>query len=131
KSLNGTAATQTFNNVVVNKGGGTLAVGGSTTTLTLVNMTLTAGTFDNGTASTINVSGDWTNNGGTFNPTTGALVFNNAAAAQNISGTAVTQSCFNLTINKAGQTLSVCGRTTTLDINGSLTITAGTFTAPA
>jgi|GEM_PF-1046362 len=132
RNLNGTIASQTFNNVTIAKtGGGSLAVGGSTTTLGLLNMTLTSGTFDNGTAATINVTGDWTNNGGTFNPTTGTVFFNSGAAGQSINGTAVSQSFFNLTVNKTAQTLSVGGSTTTLDINGSLTLTAGTLTAPA
>ncbi|HEV8589686.1 MAG TPA: hypothetical protein VGQ72_12475 [Pyrinomonadaceae bacterium] len=131
RNLNGTAASQTFNNVEIAKtGGGSVTVGGSTTTFSLVNMTLTSGTFVNGTASTINVTGDWTNNGGTFNPTTGTVFFNNGAAGQAINGTAVSQSFFGLTVAKGAQTLSVGGSTTTLDINGSLTLTTGTLTAP-
>src|SRR5262249_47682420 len=112
-------------------GGGSLTGAGSTATLNVVNMTLTAGTFNNGTIATINVSGAWTNNGATFSPTSGVVAFNNAAAGQNITGTPTTQTFFSLTVNKAGQTLSVGGSTTTLDINGNLTLTNGTFTAPA
>src|SRR5262249_31057653 len=107
RNLNGTATSQTFNNVPIAKTGcGSVTVRRSATTLGLANMTLTSGTFSNGTATTINVSGDWTNNGGTFNPASGAVVFNNAAAAQNINGTAVSQSFFGLTVNKPGQTLT-------------------------
>src|SRR5260221_35977 len=61
QTLGGTAASQTFNNFTVNKGGGTLTGGGSTTALTISgNLTLTAGTFAAGTATTINLAGNLT-----------------------------------------------------------------------
>jgi hypothetical protein len=128
QNINGSAASQTFNSITVNKPGQTLTVGGSTTALTLNGtITLTAGTFDKGTAADINVGGNWTNNGGSFTAGTGTVTFNNTTAAQNINGTALTQTFNNLTVNKTGQTLSVGGGTTTLGIAGNLLLTAGTF----
>jgi hypothetical protein len=93
------------------------------------NVTLTAGTYTAG-AST-NVAGNWTNNGGTFTPGTGTVNFNSTTAAQAINGTAATQTFNNITVAKTAQTLSVGGSTTTLTLNGAMTLTSGTFTAPA
>ncbi|MFT3908129.1 MAG: proprotein convertase P-domain-containing protein [Ferruginibacter sp.] len=131
QNINGTATAQSFNNVVVNKAGQTLNVAGSTATLNVAgSMTLTAGTFAAGTATNINMTGgDWINNGGTFTPGSGTVTFNSTTAAQNITGTAATQTFNNLTINKAGQQLNVAGSTATLTLNGAVTITAGTFAA--
>jgi hypothetical protein len=130
QAINGTAASKTFNNVTVNKAGQTLSVGGGTTTLTLNGtMTLTAGTFSAGTASAINIAGNWTNNGGTYTPGSGTVIFTSTTAAQAINGTAASQTFNNITVNKTGQTLSVGGSTTTLALNGTLTLNAGTFSA--
>ncbi|HLN99311.1 MAG TPA: CSLREA domain-containing protein, partial [Pyrinomonadaceae bacterium] len=129
QNLNGTAATQTFNNFGVNKGGGTLTVGGSTTTLNVNNNTLTAGTFSAGTAATINVSGDWTNNGGVFTPGAGNVNFNNAGAAQALNGTNASQTFNNITVAKGAQTLSGAGSLQTLTLNGTMLLTSGTFAA--
>ncbi|MBL7845817.1 MAG: hypothetical protein JNL40_00005, partial [Cyclobacteriaceae bacterium] len=146
QQINGTDASQTFNNIIVNKGGGALTVGGGTTTLNLADLTVTAGsftgpatlnasgdvllssgTFTAGTAT--NVGGDFTNNGGTFVPGAGTVTFN-GAGAQSINGTATTQTFNNLTINKSGGTLSAGGSTVTLN-TANLTQTAGNFTAPS
>jgi predicted outer membrane repeat protein len=129
QTIGGTSASQTFNDVIVNKTG-TLDVGASTTSLTLHNLTLTTGTFSAGTATTINVNGNWTNNGGTFTPGTGTVNFNGAAVAQSIGGTATTQTFQGFTVNKSGApVLSVVASTNTLDINGNVTLTLGNFTA--
>lgn len=87
QAINGSAGTQTFYNLTVNNPGQTVTVGGSTTTLALNTMTLTAGTFAAGTATTITVTGDWTNNGGSFTPGTGTVNFTSTTAAQTIGGT--------------------------------------------
>ena len=131
QTIDGTLATKTFNHLTMNKGGGILSGASGTTGLTLSgDLTLTAGNFTAGTASTINVAGNWTNNGGTFVPGSGTVNFN-GSGAQAINGTVVTQGFNNLSINKAANTLSVGGSTTTLDINGNFTFSAGTFAAPA
>jgi hypothetical protein len=131
-NLTGTAASQTFNNFAVNKGAGSLTGVASTATLTLNGgMTLTSGTFSAGSITAINLPGNWTNNGGTFTPGSSNVTFNSSAAAQSINGTAVTQTFFTITVSKTGQTLSTGGSTTALDLNGSLVLTAGTFTSPA
>ncbi|MEQ8423938.1 MAG: hypothetical protein RIA63_04455, partial [Cyclobacteriaceae bacterium] len=82
QSINGTAPTQTFNNLVVSKGGGTLTVGGSTATLNASNYAQTAGNFTANTTTNVfgftigagtytagtntNIAGNFTNNGATF-----------------------------------------------------------------
>ncbi len=148
-AINGTALTQVFNNIVVNKTSGqTLTVGGSTTTLTVGgtftetqgnftapailnvtgDLTLTSGTFTTGTSMT--ESGNWINNGGTFIPGTGTITFTGNSSA--IKGTALTQAFNNTVVNKiSGQTLSVGGSTTTLSVGGTFIETLGNFTAPA
>lgn len=128
QNLNGSASTQSFSNVTVNKSANTLTLGGSTTTLTLDgNMTLTAGTFNGGASTNINMTaGNWTNNGGTFTPATSTVTFN-GTGAQNINGTAVTQTYNNITVNKSSGTLTVGGSTATLNLNGNMLITSGTF----
>jgi hypothetical protein len=152
KSINGTAVTQTFNNLVVNKAGAaTLSVGGSTTTLTVNNFTetsgnftacatmnvnaaanssvlLSSGTFTAGT--TVNITGNWTNNGATTVPGTSTTNFT-GTLAQAITGTATAQNFYNVVIAKtAGTTLTVNGSTTTLTTN-NLTETTGNFTSCA
>ncbi len=131
QNINGTAATQSFNNIVVNKAGQQLNVAGSTTTLNASgSVTLNAGTFVAGTATTINMTGgDWINNGATFTPGSGTIVFNSTSVAQNITGTAATQTFNNITVNKSGQQLNVAGSTATLNLNGNMLLTAGTFAA--
>ena len=130
-NLNGTAASQTFNNFVVDKSGGSLTGAGSLLTLTLNGaMTLNAGTFAAGTITGISLPGNWTNNGGTFTPGSSNVTFNSTTATQSIAGSAVTQTFFTITMNKTGQILNTGVNTTTLDLNGSLVLTAGTFTAP-
>ena len=165
--ITGTAASQTFYNILIAKTTGTtLSTGGSTTSLTVNNLTETTGNFTapatlsiGGTltlnaetftaGAIINIAGDWTNNGGTFSQGTGTVTFN-GTGAQGINGTAVSQTFYNIVVNKtAGQLLIVGGSTTaltlnnftetsgnftapaTLTINGSVTITTGTFTAGA
>ena len=78
----------------------------------------------------LTIGGNFTNNSGTFTPGTGTVVFNGNSTA--INGTSTTQTFNNITVNKtAGQTLSVGGSTTTLNIGGAFTQTSGNFTAPA
>jgi len=95
------------------------------------NVQIDLGATLNGTAATtINVSGNWTNNG-TFTGAAGNTVNFNGGAGQTIGGTPTSQTFANFAMNKAGGVLSTTGGTTSLDINGNLTLTAGSFTAPA
>jgi hypothetical protein len=75
------------------------------------------------------VAGNWTNNGGTFNPGSGTVTFNSTAAEQAINGTSTSQTFNNVTVAKSAQTLSVGGSTTTLTLNGTLILTSGLFSA--
>jgi len=147
QAINGSAASQAFNNLVINKAN-TLTVGGSTTTLNVVNLTrqagnftapatmnisgsvlLTAGTYTAG--ANTNVGGDFTNNGGTFTPGGGNTVTFNGAGAQAINGSAASLAFTNLFINKAGSsTVTVGGSIATVTVT-TLTQTLGNFTAPA
>ena len=81
-------------------------------------------------ASTINVTGNWTNNG-TFNGSTGTVAFN-GSSAQTIGGTAVT-AFTNLTIaNGAGVSLNQNATVNgTLTLNSDLTTGANTLTQPS
>jgi hypothetical protein len=114
QSIDGTATSQTFYNLVTDKSSQTLSVGGSTTSLTVNNLTetsgnvsppatltingnatLTAGTFTAGTTTTIN--GNWTNTAATFTAGSGTVAFT-GSSAQTISGT---NTFNNLTVNNA------------------------------
>ncbi|MEN6473902.1 MAG: hypothetical protein ABFD81_07815 [Syntrophaceae bacterium] len=140
QSINGTAASQTFYNVVLSKTAGqTLSVGGSTTSLTLNNLTLatgnftapdtltigggatlTAGTFTAG--ANINIAGDWTNNGATFTPGSGTVTFG-GSSTQTLGGTSTT-TFNNLTLNNAGGLTLGINST----VNGTLTFASGKIT---
>jgi len=104
--------------------------------------TLTGGNF------TLKVAGDFTNNGGTFTPSTSTITFT-GAIAQAINGTLPTQTFNNIIINKSSGAVNIGGSTTALSVNtftqtlgdfnapatlstaGTVTLTAGTFTAGA
>jgi hypothetical protein len=103
---------------------------GTMTTLDVTGTTtLTAGALT--APATINESGNWTNNGGTFIPNNGTVNFT-GTAAEAINGTAATQTFYNLTTKMStGQTLSTGGSTTVLTVNNNLTETSGNITAPA
>lgn len=124
-NITGTATSQTFNHINLNKAGGTLSVAGSLNTITANgNLTLSQGTWDAGTMTTMNVYGNWTNNS-VFNAGS-SRVFMRGTAAQQISGSTVT--VFNgLTINNSnhvnlnGVDVEVTGGTGGLTfINGKL-----------
>lgn len=74
----------------------------------------------------LTVAGNWTNNGGTFSPGTGTIVFsgNNTAA---INGTSGSHTFFNLTLSKGTNPISVSGNATILNVNGAFSHTTGTF----
>jgi len=109
---------------------GTLTQSGGTANIGNLSISST-GTYTCTNSPAINLSGDWTNNGGTFTPATSTVTFN-GSGAQNINGSVATQTFNNLVVNKtAGTTLSVGGSTTTLNVGGIFTETQGNFNAPA
>jgi hypothetical protein len=122
----GNIGASNFNNVTFSGAGtktstGALTVAGNVS----INNNFTAGLF------THTVGGNWTNNGGTFIPGTGTVTFNGSGGSL-INGSAITQTFNNLIVNEtAGQTLSVSGSTTTLNVSGAFTQTTGNFIAPS
>lgn len=73
---------------------------------------------------TMNVYGDWDNNG-TLTPGTGTVVFMHATDDQTVDNG--NQAFYNFTVNKASGTVDI--ENNTLDVNGNLSITAGTLHA--
>ena len=128
QSINGSAASQQFFALTMNKTGQTLNTGGSTATLDInSNLVLTAGTFT--APATMTIAGNFTQaTGTTFTPGAGTVTFD-GNGAQSIDGTLATKTFFGFGVNKSGGTLSVAASTTTLDINGNVTLTLGTFAA--
>jgi hypothetical protein len=84
ESINGTAASQTFYNVVADLGGN---LTGPSSLSVKGNMLLTAGTFTGGTNT--NIAGNFTNNDGGFNANGKTVTFN-GSSAQTIGGSSVT-----------------------------------------
>jgi len=142
QAINGSAASQTFNNITVNKLGRTLSVGGSTTSLTAAAFTITAGTFTAPT--TLNISGNFTNSG-TFTHNSGTVTFN-GGAAQTLNSGASSFNNLSITNSSGGVSLStnnltVAGTFTlngaggfganalTNTVTGATTLTSGTYTA--
>jgi hypothetical protein len=119
QAINGTDTTQYFHSITVNKGANTLSVGGSTTALVLSgNHTITAGTFNTGTAANMYVGGDWTMTGGSFT-NTGSTVTMNGSAVQNMRSTGAFD---NLKMDNASGYANLTGDIT---INGLLTFASG------
>ncbi|GHN01324.1 hypothetical protein WSM22_28130 [Cytophagales bacterium WSM2-2] len=114
--------------------GGALTLSGTASAtavigLSIGSVTIGGGTTFSGATFSHSVSGDWTNNGGTFTSATSTVTFN-GTGPQAITGTSPTQTFNNIIVSKtAGQTLSVGGSTTTLNV-ANLTQTTGNFTAP-
>ncbi|MCX6269396.1 MAG: T9SS type A sorting domain-containing protein, partial [Bacteroidetes bacterium] len=113
QAINGTAASQTFNNIHLDKGSAALSIGGSTTALTVNDLTESSGNFTAPAALTVNgnaiissgtftagtntsLKGNWSNNGGTFNDNGGTVTFE-GSSTQVINGT---NTFHNLTIYK-------------------------------
>src|SRR5439155_3390298 len=132
------SAFTTYNNLTLNNSQGAVGFSGLTVLGTLEvkagtftsssnynNVLIDVGTTLAGTnATTINVSGNWTNNG-TFTANGNTVVFNGNGNTQTIAGT---NSFFNLTINH----LNACGVTavgSTLAVTGLLEVQSGSFTS--
>jgi hypothetical protein len=122
QAINGTAANQTFYNLIVNKTSQTVSAGGSTVSLTVNNFTETSGNFTAPAALTINgnatlttgiftagtttsLLGNLTNNGATFTDVSGTVTFE-GSVTQTIGGT-VSNTFNNLTIYKASTGIGV------------------------
>src|ERR1035437_2209220 len=145
--ITGTVAAFTINHMIIaNTSGATTTCGGSLTTMTTNNFTVTSGNFTPGTLTTLNingnflltsgsftaptttnVSGNWTNNGGALTFGTGTVTFN-GTAAQTIGGSVAT-TFNNLTINNSlgsagGVTLNVAPAASTI-VTVALTLTNG------
>lgn len=107
--------------------GGTFA--GSTGGVTASNVLLSTGTLS-GPTGAFSVSGNWTQDGGTFTPGSGTVTFT-GGSAQSINGAVSAQTFNNIIVSKtAGTTLTVGGNTTTLN-TAAFTQTTGNFTAPS
>lgn len=121
-SLGKTSGTASISSSLTVNGSLTLSTGGAldiNSDLTVAgNITIGSGVTVNENGAVISVGGDW-NRAGSFNPTTGTLLFN-GSGNQSISSGTVNK----LTVNKTSGTLSLAGN---LVINGNLTITAGTI----
>lgn len=130
QTIGGSILSHTFNNVTVNTPGQQVAVGGNAISLTLNgNMTISAGSFNAGTASAIGVAGNWVNNGTSFIPGSGTITFN-GSAAQTISGSVVT-TFNNVTLNNSnGITLNGIDAIIGGGSN-TLTLTSGKITTGA
>jgi hypothetical protein len=101
------------------------AVQGSASTVLTVtgNITIYLNTiFYGSTIGTINIGGDWTNNG-TFSCGTKTVVFNGASALQTVYGPVIT-SFYNLTISKASNNVTL-SYPVTIATSGTLTLTKG------
>ena len=120
-AINGSATSQTFNNIIVAKTTGkTLSYGGSTTSVTLNgDFTLTSGTFAPG--ANLIVSGNWNNNGGTFTPGTGTVTMN--GAGKYIQGSAST-TFYGLTIG-TGNNANILLGIDQITVNKTLTLSNG------
>lgn len=132
QQINGSVATQTFYNLFENKTSGSLLnTGGSLTTLTVSNnFSQYQGNFTAPT--TMNVAGNFTHDEGTFNHNSGTVNFNGALnTIISSSGSITKQSFYNVTMAKsaAAQTVSCSGNITTLDVDNTITLTTGTFSA--
>jgi len=125
QAIAGSAISQTFNKLTVNKSGQTLSVSGSTTTLTLnSDLTITAGTLAAGTATAINIAGNWSNSGN-YTKASETVTFNGSGAQ--ITGSQPT--IFNnLTVGHAnGVTINTTGSFDTT-VDGVLALTSGDVT---
>jgi len=87
-------------------------------------ITIESGATLNASSYTLNVYGDWTNNG-TFNAGTGTVTFKHATDDQDVDNGSSTFN--NFTIDKAAG--SVILQTNDMDVDGNVTITDGTLDA--
>ena len=129
QNINGTAVTQTFNDVTVLKTAGqTLQSGGSTINWSIRNLLITTGIVSAPSA-TVFITGNWTNNS-TFTPNSGVVSFTGAGAQSISSASNASENYYWLFVNKGGNTLNTGGTINTINVGKSLRIINNTFTAP-
>ena len=122
QSIGGSALSQSFYNLIVNKSGQTLSFV-TTTTFTVHDLTETAGGFT--PPATLNIMGNFTHTAGTFTQGTGTVAFN-GFMPQTLGGATAT-TFYSMTVNNsAGVTLA-----TSPTVNGTLTLTSGDITTTA
>lgn len=114
----GTGVGYEFNKLTVNKSAGSLQLAASNDLDVNSDFTISAGIF-NASTSNVSVGGDFANSG-TYTPGTGVLTFNGASANFTIDPGG--SSFAAVTLNGANANFQL---TSTTDINGNLTITAG------
>jgi len=136
QQITGSISTQYFPNVQVNKPSGKVYTSGITNTLNVNNLIVTSGEFDaplnlnvnNGnssvtidadgvldaTNSTIRITGNWNNNGGSFVNTNSTVNFQ-GGNVQYIQGTASSQSFNDIVINKSNNYVAMNGSTVTFN----------------
>lgn len=108
-------------------GSGTKTLTGNTIINGDINIT---STFDVDAANnySINLLGDWSNSGGTFNAQSGLITFNGSAAQTISNSNAAGESFYNMTIdNSNGTTLSL----NPVTVNNALTLTSGNVNTTA
>ncbi len=108
-------ATNSSANPIINIGGDLYLLSGGT---------LDAGNGGSG-AATIRLSGDWENNGGTFNARSGEVVLNGSSAQNNGGSASTTFNSLNIS-NSSGAALGV-----NQTVNGTLAFTSGKITTGA
>lgn len=150
QTIGGTATSETFYRIVVNKTAGTgVSTAGNINSLTLNNtftqtqgnftapatmsvgstFTITDGTFSAGAA--LSVAGSWSHSStasAIFTHNNGTVTFN-GTGGQNITGTISAETFYNVIVNKSAGTLSYGGSVTTLHVN-DITLSAGSFSSP-
>lgn len=124
----GIGAGKAFNHVTVNKSANTATLASYAIDI-LGNYTLSAGTWDvSATNYAMYVGGNWTNSA-TFTPRSGTVYFNGSGAQLiTTGGTGVGKPFYNVVVDKSAETATLAGN---IDINGSFTITNGTWDVSA
>ncbi len=125
QSINGTSANQTFNNIIVDKTSQLLSVGGSTSSLTVNNLTETSGNFT--APATLSINGNATVTTGIF--TAGSTTTTITGNATLTAGTYIAGTTTNLSGNWTNNGATFTAGTGTFNFNGSSAQTIGGATS--